>query len=159
MTYQTVRRYIACATNTLPTTKWHRSTINLSGQIISHLDLQWHSSSPCKIGYKGRRRNVCWNVQTHLSSAKLNLSKQAASSKLKLSEVNNIMDWIECFGIIAIMARSSLQRVADLIGYHSLIMSASQKRLGHLRQKIPFESFSNQEHRVVSLTKSSLTPQ
>ena len=87
-------------------------------------------------------------LPAHLSSAKLNLSEL----KPKLSEVKNIMDWIECFGIyIAIMACSSPQRVADLIGYQSLIISASQKCLASLRQKILFESFSNQEHRVVNL--------
>jgi len=35
----------------------------------------------------------------HLSSAELNFSGHSTSSKPKLSEVNNIMDWIECFGI------------------------------------------------------------
>ena len=65
----------------------------------------------------------------HLSSAELNFSGHSTSSKPKLIEVNNIMDWIECFGIyIAITARSSPHRVADLIGYQSLIISASQKR-------------------------------
>ena len=65
----------------------------------------------------------------HLSSAELNCSSQSTSSKSTLGEVNNIMDWIDCFGIyIAIMSRSAPHRVADLIGYQSMIISASQKR-------------------------------
>jgi len=68
-------------------------------------------------------------LPAHLSSAEFNLSDQSASSKPKLCEVNNIMDWIECFGIyIAIIVHSAPHRVANLIGYQSLIISVSQKR-------------------------------
>ena len=63
----------------------------------------------------------------HLSSAEFNISDQSTSSKSKLCEVNNIMDWIQCFDTyIAIISCSAPHRVADLIGYQSWVVSASQ---------------------------------
>ena len=69
----------------------------------------------------------------YLNSADANLKDRPSSSKSKLEEVNNIIDWIQCFGIyIAIFSRSTPERVADLVGYQSLIISASQhNREGH----------------------------
>ena len=62
----------------------------------------------------------------YLSSAEANTGDQPTSSKTKLQEVNNILDWIQCFGVyMAILSRSAPQRVADLVGYQSLIISAS----------------------------------
>ena len=50
----------------------------------------------------------------HLSSVELNMSEQPSSTRSKLHEVTNIMDWIECFGMyIAIISRSAPHRVAD----------------------------------------------
>ena len=63
----------------------------------------------------------------HLGSADANVEKEDRhTNKTKLNEVNNIIDWIQCFGIyIAVLSRSTPERVADLVGYQSLIISAS----------------------------------
>lgn len=64
----------------------------------------------------------------HLGSADANVGDRRAN-KTKLSEVDNIIDWIQCFGIyIAVLSRSAPDLVADLLGYQSLIISASQYR-------------------------------
>ena len=69
----------------------------------------------------------------YLSSADANVWDRRANNKHKLSEVDNIMDWIECFSIyIAVLSRSAPDRVADMVGYQSLIICASQyQRAGH----------------------------
>ena len=65
-----------------------------------------------------------------LCSAELNLGDQAPGTKHKPPEVSNIIDWIQCFGLyIAIISRTQPTRVADLIGYQSLIIWASQHGL------------------------------
>ena len=62
----------------------------------------------------------------HLGSADANVGDRRAN-KTKLSKVDNIIDWIQCFGIyIAVFSHSAPDRVADLLGYQSLIISASQ---------------------------------
>lgn len=62
----------------------------------------------------------------HLGSADANVGDRRAN-KTKLSKVDNIIDWIQCFGIyIAVLSHSAPDRVADLLGYQSLIISASQ---------------------------------
>ena len=62
----------------------------------------------------------------HLGSADANVGDRRVN-KTKLSEVDNIIDWIQCFGIyIAVLSHSAPDRVADLLGYQSLIISASQ---------------------------------
>ncbi|XP_065896347.1 protein FAM133-like [Dysidea avara] len=63
----------------------------------------------------------------HLGSADANVEKEDRhTNKTKLNEVNNIIDWIQCFGIyIAVLSRSTPERVADLVGYQSLIIYAS----------------------------------
>ena len=63
----------------------------------------------------------------HLGSADANVEKEDRhTNKTKLNEVNNIINWIQCFGIyIAVLSRSTPERVADLVGYQSLIISAS----------------------------------
>jgi len=63
----------------------------------------------------------------YLSSTDVNLKDRPSSSKSKLEKVKNIIDWIQCFGIyIALFSRSAPERVAGLVGYQSLIISASQ---------------------------------
>jgi len=62
----------------------------------------------------------------HLSSADDN-TEDLGTKKKKRSEVDNIIDWIKCFSIyIAILSHSAPDRVPDLLGYQSLIISASQ---------------------------------
>ena len=62
----------------------------------------------------------------HLSSADDN-TEDLGTKKKKRSEVDNIIDWIQCFSIyIAILSHSAPDRVPDLLGYQSLIISASQ---------------------------------
>ena len=62
----------------------------------------------------------------NLGSADANVGDRHAN-KTKLSEVDNIIDWIQCFGIyIAVLSRSAPDHVADLLGYQSMIISASQ---------------------------------
>ena len=62
----------------------------------------------------------------HLCAADTDVGDRRAN-KTKLTEVDNIIDWIQCFGIyIAVLSRSAPDRVADLLGYQSLIISAAQ---------------------------------
>jgi len=63
----------------------------------------------------------------HLDCAELNTGIQSQSHRLQLPEVSDIMEWVQCFGIyVAIISQSKPKRVADLIGYQSIIISASQ---------------------------------
>lgn len=61
-----------------------------------------------------------------LDSAGLNMEKRLRSPK-HLYVISDIVEWVQCFGIyVAIVSRSKPARVADLIGYQSLIIGASQ---------------------------------
>ena len=67
---------------------------------------------------------------SYLDSAELNIGDQPAGSHKRFPEICDIVDWIQCFGIyMAIISRSKPKRIADLIGYQSIIIGASQ--LGH----------------------------
>ena len=59
--------------------------------------------------------------------------EQSKGSKLKLHEVTNIVEWVQCFGTyIAIICRTEPHRIADLIGYQNLIIQSHQKyQQGH----------------------------
>ena len=47
------------------------------------------------------------------------------SSKAKYKPVTNIIDWTQCFGLyVAVLSRSQPERVADLLGYQTLIIQA-----------------------------------
>ena len=73
-----------------------------------------------------------------LDSVELNFGDQPSGSTKRLPEIVNIVDWIQCFGIyIAIISRSKPQRIADLIGYQSIIVGASQ--LGHTGRWILYD--------------------
>ena len=62
---------------------------------------------------------------SYLDSAELITGNQHGSRK-QLPEVSDIVEWVQCFGIyVAIISRSKPKRVADLIGYQSLIIGAS----------------------------------
>ena len=62
----------------------------------------------------------------YLNSAELNAGNQPVSRK-SLPEVLDIVEWVQCFGIyMAILSRSKPKRIADLIGYQSLIIGVSQ---------------------------------
>ena len=62
----------------------------------------------------------------HLCSADANIGDHHAN-KTKLTEVDNILDWIQCFGIyIEVLFCSTPACIADLLGYQSLIILASQ---------------------------------
>ena len=62
-----------------------------------------------------------------LNSADFNAGDLAPGIKNKPPEVSNIIDWIQCFGLyIAIISRTQPTRIADMIGYQSLIIRASQ---------------------------------
>jgi len=66
-------------------------------------------------------------LPSHLDSAVLNAGDQPTGTHKQLPEVVDIVDWIQCFGIyIAIISRTKPKRIADLIGYQSLIIGASQ---------------------------------
>jgi len=72
----------------------------------------------------------------HLSSAEFNTSDQPTNSKSKPHEVNNIVDWIQCFGIyMAIVSHHLPQRIADLFGYRSLLRTVKRAtdRRSHLK--------------------------
>ena len=63
----------------------------------------------------------------YLESVDFNSGDQPTGSHKRPPEVFNIVDWIQCFGIyMAIISRSKPKRIADLIGYQSLIIGASQ---------------------------------
>ena len=62
----------------------------------------------------------------HLSSADANIGDHR-TNKAKSTEVDNTLDRIQCFCLyIAVQFRSTPARVADLLDYQSLIISASQ---------------------------------
>ena len=62
----------------------------------------------------------------YLDSAEFNTGNQTKSHK-HIPEVTDIMEWVQCFGIyVAIISSSKPKRVADLIGYQSIIIGASQ---------------------------------
>ena len=62
---------------------------------------------------------------SYLDSAELITGNQHGSRK-QLPKVSDIVEWVQCFGIyVAIMSHSKPKRVADLIGYQSLIIGAS----------------------------------
>ena len=66
----------------------------------------------------------------YLDSVELNMGYQPTGSHKQVPEISDIVDWIQCFGIyMAIISRSKPKRIADLIGYQSIIIGASQ--LGH----------------------------
>ena len=63
-----------------------------------------------------------------LSSLEYGTNEDPAGQKRKHQEVSNIVDWVQCFGIyIAIISRKEPNRIADLIGYQSLIIQASSQ--------------------------------
>ena len=63
---------------------------------------------------------------SYLNSAEVNTGNQPVSRK-PLPKVLDIVEWVQCFGIyMAIVSRSKPKRIADLIGYQSLIIAASQ---------------------------------
>jgi len=60
------------------------------------------------------------------------MGDQTAGANKRPPEILDIMEWIQCFSIyiyIAIISGSKPKRTADLIGYQSIIIGASQ--LGH----------------------------
>jgi len=62
----------------------------------------------------------------HLSFADTNV-EDCHTNKTKHSLIDNIIDWIQCFSIyIAVLSHSAPHCVPDLLGYQSLIISASQ---------------------------------
>ena len=65
-------------------------------------------------------------LPSYLDSADLNSNDQCVSSRRRPPAVSNIVDWIQCFAVyIAIISRQKPKRVADLLGYQSLIIGAS----------------------------------
>ena len=64
---------------------------------------------------------------SYLDSAELNTGNQPTGGHKRLPEISNIVDWVQCFGIyMAIVSRSKPERIADLIGFQSIIIGASQ---------------------------------
>jgi len=67
---------------------------------------------------------------SYLDSVELNIGDQTAGANKRAPEILDIVDWIQCFSIyITIISRSKPKRIADLIGYQSIIIGGSQ--LGH----------------------------
>ena len=62
----------------------------------------------------------------YLDFAEFNVGNQIQSGK-HIPEVTDIMEWVQCFGnYVAIISCSKPKRIADLIGYQSIIIEASQ---------------------------------
>jgi len=62
----------------------------------------------------------------YLDSAEFNVGSQIQLRK-HIPEITNIMEWVQCFGIyVAIISYAKPKCVADLIGYQSIIIGASQ---------------------------------
>jgi len=65
-------------------------------------------------------------LPNYLDSAALNTDDQQAGSRKRLPTVSDIIDWIQCFAVyMAIISRHKPKRIADLLGYQSLIIRAS----------------------------------
>ena len=63
---------------------------------------------------------------SYLDSAELDTGSQHKSRK-QLSEVSDIVEWVQCFGTyVNFISCSKPKRIAELIGYQSLIIGASQ---------------------------------
>ena len=64
-------------------------------------------------------------LPSYLDSADFNTDDQRTRKRLPV--VSHIIDWVQCFAIyMAIISRQKSKRVADLLGYQSLIIGASQ---------------------------------
>ena len=65
-------------------------------------------------------------LPSHLDSADLNINERQVASCKRLPTVTDIIDWIQCFAVyMAIISRHKPKRIADLLGYQSLIIGAS----------------------------------
>ena len=65
-------------------------------------------------------------LPSHLDSADLNVNEGQVTSCKQLPTVTDIIDWIQCFAVyMAIISRHKPKRIADLLGYQSLIIGAS----------------------------------
>ena len=65
-------------------------------------------------------------LPSHLDSADLNINEGQVASCKRLPTVTDIIDWIQCFAVyMAIISRHKPKRIADLLGYQSLIIGAS----------------------------------
>ena len=53
---------------------------------------------------------------------------QTATTKRKLPDVTQIMDWIQCFSIyIVVVSYAKLDHIADLIAYLKLIINSQRQ--------------------------------
>ena len=65
-------------------------------------------------------------LPSHLDSADLNINEWQVASCKRLPTVTDIVDWIQCFAVyMAFISRHKPKRIADLLGYQSLIIGAS----------------------------------
>ena len=65
-------------------------------------------------------------LPSHLDSADLNVNEGQVASCKRLPTVTDIIDWIQCFAVyMAIISCHKPKRIADLLGYQSLIIGAS----------------------------------
>ena len=66
-------------------------------------------------------------LPSYLDSADLNIDDQRVGSCKRPPTVSDIIDWIQCFAVyMAIISRQKPKRVADLLGYQSIIIGTSR---------------------------------
>ena len=75
----------------------------------------------------GRYINMAELLPDMLEALNATDDNQTTTTKWKLPDVTQIMDWIQCFSIyIAVVSRAKPNNIADLIAYLNLIINSQR---------------------------------